>query len=59
MATTLPSLIDKQDSFEIVRDQIAGILYENQLAQQALAVTAGKDPALWELRVFTEATNPW
>lgn len=59
MPSTLPALIDKQDGFEVLRDQIALILFENQTAQQALAVTAGKDPALWKLRVYTERANPW
>lgn len=59
MPTTLPSLIDKQDGFEVLRDQIALILFENQAAQQVLATAGGKDPALWKLRVYTERANPW
>jgi hypothetical protein len=54
---TLP-LIDKQDTFEIVRDEIAAILATEIASQEALA--AGEpDPTLWKLRVFLEATNPW
>jgi hypothetical protein len=53
-------LIDKQDSFEIVRDQIAAILTTEIASQIALATTAGKpDPDDWKLRIFTERTNPW
>lgn len=52
-------LIDKQDSFEIIRDQIAAILVTEVAAQMALAVTAGKDPELWKLRVFSERSNPF
>lgn len=52
-------LIDKQDNFEIIRDQVAAILKTESLAQQALATAASKDPALWKLRVFTERSNPW
>ena len=60
MADTLPFLIDKQDGFEIVRDQIGLLLVENQAAQVALATTASKpDPDEWKLRVFLERSNPW
>lgn len=55
----IPSLIDKQDNFEIIRDQIAAILLSNTTNQQALAVTDGKDPALWAFDVYTERANPW
>ena len=59
MAAQIPNLIDKQDSFEIVRDKIALILLEEQESQQAKATAAGEDPRLFALRVFTERTNPW
>ena len=53
-------LIDKQDSFEIVRDQIAAILLTEITSQIALATTAGKpNPDDWKLRIFTERANPW
>lgn len=52
-------LIDKQDTFEIVRDQIAAILATEIASQQALATAASKDPALWKLRIYTERANPW
>lgn len=55
----ITQLIDKQDSFEIVRDQIAAILKTNITNQMALATAAGKDPELWNLRIFSERTNPW
>lgn len=55
----ISQLIDKKDSFEIVRDQIAAILKLNITNQMTLATTAGKDPALWDLRVFSERNNPW
>ena len=55
----IDSLIDKQDTFEIVRDQIAAILATETASQQELAKTAGKkDPSLWGLRIFTERSNP-
>lgn len=54
---TLPALLNKQDGFELVRDQIAVIINDNQAAQVILA--AGQpDPSLWKLRVFVERSNP-
>lgn len=52
-------LIDKQDSFEIVRDQIGAILTLEIASQQLLAEAAAKDPADWKIRVFEERSNPW
>lgn len=53
-------LIDKQDNFEIIRDQIAAILLTEIISQIALATTAGKpNPDDWKLRIFTERANPW
>ena len=56
---TISTLIDKQDSFEIVRDQLAAILATEVASQMQLATDAGKDPANWKLRIFTERSNPW
>ncbi len=55
----IQTLIDKQDSFEIIRDQIAGILVLETASQQALAVLAGKDPVLYKFDVYMERSNPW
>lgn len=55
----ISELIDKQDTFEIVRDQIAGILAAETVSQMALAVEVAKDPADWKLRIFLERSNPW
>ena len=44
---TIQALIDKQDSFEIVRDKIGLILASESASQQALATAAAKDPDLW------------
>jgi len=55
----ISELIDKQDTFEIVRDRIATILVTEVANQQILATAAGKDPNQWKLRVFTERANPW
>lgn len=59
MTAVIQQLIDKQDTFELVRDKVALILAEESARQQVLAVDAGKDPTLWKLRVFTERSNPW
>lgn len=50
----LQALIDKLDTFEIVRDQIAAIILAETANQQQKALAAGKDKRLWALRVFTE-----
>lgn len=55
---TLQSLIDKKDSFELVRDQIAGILVTELANQQALAVIAAKDPLDWTITVLLERDAP-
>lgn len=55
----IESLIDKQDNFEIIRDQIAAILATETANQQALATAAAKDPDDWKLRIYTERSNPF
>jgi hypothetical protein len=52
-------LIDKQDGFEIVRNQIGAILATEIKNQQVLATNANKNPQNWKIRVFSEASNPW
>lgn len=52
-------LIDKQDNFEIIRDQVAAILTLESANQQILAAEAAKDPDDWKLNVYTERSNPW
>ena len=55
---TIP-LIDKLDNFEIVGTQIAAILTAETMAQQVLAIDAGKDPDLWKFDVYLEKMNPF
>jgi hypothetical protein len=55
----IAELIDKQDNFEVIRDQIAAILTTEVVSQMALATLAAKDPDDWKLRIFTERSNPW
>lgn len=56
---SITTLIDKQDTYEIVRDQVAAILATETLAQQALATAALKDPDLWAFDVYTERKDPF
>lgn len=55
----ITTLIDKQDNFEIIRDQIAAILALEVAAQMALATAAAKDPEDWNLKVYAERSNSW
>lgn len=55
----LESLITKQDTFEIVRDQIVSILALEVANQQALAIAALEDPDDWTLDIYSERANPW
>ena len=61
MPAQILELIEKFDTFELVRDQIAAILAVESANQEALALAAlptPKDPRLWALRVFIERTKP-
>ena len=52
-------LIDKQDNFELVRNEIAAILAAETLNQQAKALAAGKNPELWKFEVYIERARIW
>lgn len=54
----LQQLIDKKDNFELVRDQIAIILATEVTNQKSLATAGGKNPALWDFKVYLERSNP-
>ena len=55
----ITELIDKQDNFEVIRDQIAAILATEIANQMQLATDGGKNPDDWKLRIFSERSNPW
>src|SRR4051812_33216829 len=59
LTAALNQLIDKVDVVELVRDRIAEILLVESARQQELARADGKDPDLWRLQVYTEASDPW
>lgn len=54
----LQQLIDKKDNFELVRDQIAIILATEVANQKSLATAGGKNPDLWDFKVYLERSNP-
>lgn len=59
MPAQIPDLIDKQDTFEIIRDELAAILLTESTRQVELAELDERNTDLWRLRVFTERSNPW
>lgn len=59
VAMAITTLIDKQDNFEIIRDQIAGIIALEVTQQKALAATDGKHPENWSINTYLERSNPW
>lgn len=48
-------LIDKQDNFEIIRDQIAALL-ATEIANQMVLAPVADD---YKLRIYSERSNPW
>ena len=60
MVKLIDTLINKQDNFEIVRDQIAGILVAEQQNQYNLAVAEPvPDPNDWVWNTYLERSRPW
>lgn len=59
MTARITELIDWQDGYELVRDEVAAILAVESVGQQALATAQGKDPNLWKLDVYMERSRPW
>lgn len=59
MSAKITTLIDKQDSNEIIRDQIAAILAIEITNQQTLAIAASRDPDDFSFSVYIERSNPW
>ena len=55
----IEELIDKQDTVEIVRDQISAILAIEIDRQKDLAVIAGKSPLDWDIDIYSEKIRPW
>jgi hypothetical protein len=55
----LEELIEKQDNFEILRDQIALLLVSERDNQVKLAQKKNLDSSPWQFKVFTERNNPF
>jgi hypothetical protein len=59
MTPKITTLIDKQDTYEIVRDQIAAILAIEIENQRVLAIGAGKNPDDFYFSTYIERSRPW
>lgn len=59
MSFKILELIDKQDTNEIVRDQIAAILEIEKEKQKDLALIDGQDQYLYDFDVYVEKSRPW
>jgi hypothetical protein len=59
MIAKITTIIDKQDTCEIIRDQIAAILAIEITNQEVLAIAVGKNPADFLFSVFSDCSNPW
>lgn len=59
MSAKITTLIDKQDTNEMVRDQIAAILAVEIANQRTLAIVASLDPDDFSFSVYIERSNPW
>lgn len=59
MSAIITTLIDKQDTNEIVRDQISAILAVEIENQRILAIAAGKNSNNFYFSVYTERSRPW
>ena len=53
----ITELINKQDNFELIRDQVAAILALEIDSQMGLALAAGLNVDDWKVRVFSERSN--
>jgi hypothetical protein len=59
MIAKIETLIDKQDNFEIIRDQIAAILAIEVSNQVELAKIANKNIEDYDFDVYVERSRPW
>jgi hypothetical protein len=59
VSAKITTLINKQDSNEIVRDQIAAILAIEVANQRALAIAASLNPDDFSFSVYIEQSKPW
>lgn len=59
MSAKITTLIDKQDSNEIIRDQIGAILAIEIANQRVLATTEGKNPDDYSFDIYSEKSKPF
>ncbi len=59
MAAKITTLIDKQDTYEIIRDQVGKILKLEIENQKVLATAAEKNPDLWDMNIYIERERPY
>jgi len=59
LSALIATLINKQDSNEIIRDQIAAILAVEVANQRTLAEAANLDPDDFSFSVYIERSIPW
>lgn len=59
MPALITTLLLQADNVAVVRDQIGALLALEVANQKVLAAAASQNPALWNLKVFTDRTNPW
>lgn len=59
MITKIKTLIEKQDTNEIVRDQIAAILAIEVENQKTIATSQAKNPDDFSFSVYVERSRPW
>ena len=55
----IDKLIDKQDNFEIIGDEIYNILSQEVESQKQLAIDGGKNYSLWDFEVYQERSIPF
>jgi hypothetical protein len=59
LSAKITTLIEKQDTNEIIRDQIAAILAVEVENQRQIAIAELKDPDDFSFLVFVERSRPW
>ena len=55
----IETLLEKNDNFQIIGAKIADILKTEIENQKQLAIDAGKDSSLFDVKVFYERSNPF
>lgn len=59
MSALITTLIEKQDTNEIIRDQLAAILAIEVANQRTLAIADSQDPDNYSFSIHIERSKPW